>query len=249
MKNFQNCGRIVLLAILVMACNLHVTSQALDVENLTKMKSGINAGMTKIRNISTLITNPEASKPDAFLDDSWSAASIYTKDDELLSATLRFNIQKKRMEVKIYNEVRSLNVNRIYGVILNHRMFVPLKSGEDFDGTAPIYFEVLVHGELSLLNKYVLNLKKRGGSSLHPNLGTSDSYKIYKELYTCVADGHPTRLEKGKKKLSVCFGKFKHEMASFSDLNGFGYKKDKDIMVLFKHYNKLLSDKANVVED
>ncbi|MBT8229467.1 MAG: hypothetical protein KJO50_04355 [Bacteroidia bacterium] len=224
------------------------TSQSLNVEVLNKMKTEINAGMVKIRNISALITNPEASKPDAFLDDTWSAGTVYTKDNELISTMLRFNIQKKRMEVKVYNETRSLNVNRINGVVLNQRLFVPLKSGEDFDGTSPIYFEVLVNGELSLLNKFTLNLKKRGGSSLHPNLGTSDSFKIYKDLYYCVEKGNPMRLEKGKKKLLPKFGAMENEIESFADQNDFGFKKDKDIIVLFKQFNKLLPDQDNGVE-
>lgn len=226
--------------VLIVCSSVLVMGQSLDSDALNQMRGKWEQQMKKLRSNSSLIADSDRIRQDVYLTDEWVPGAVYFKDGSVISGKLKYNVQHKRVEAKLYNEVRALSINSLHGVELNQRLFIPLSSGESMDGTGSICYEVLVEGEMALLLKHNLVKYKSGGSSLLPNMGTTEAFKSEEEIYYCLNGQKVMKLKKGKKNVSPVFGQHSVTVEAFADKNDFGYKKLRDLIALFRHYNVLL---------
>jgi hypothetical protein len=214
-------------------------AQPINADALKEMTQKLNDNRTKLKEISGLIKNGNQQRDDVFLDPDWVSGLVYTTNKEFLNCSVRYNIQKNRMEIRIGNEIRNLHSNKIGGIILDENLFIPLSSNEKGDATIAGFYEVLVEGSLALIYKYSLTLHNVGGSSLLPTMGTKQEYKINKALYFCENGQKASKLKKGKKNILKLFNGNKQMLEDFADSNGFGYRKEQDLISIFKKYNEL----------
>jgi len=118
-----------------------------------------------------------------------------------------------------------------------------MASGEKNDATTAIFFEVLAEGNVALIQKYSLTLVNVGGSTLMPNMGTKQEYKVGKEFYYCIDGEKALKLKRGKKSILKIFQDNGGEMEAYAKKNDLGFRKEKDMVALFDAYNNELMSK------
>jgi len=227
----------------------NVFSQAadvIDVSILTEMSNRLDSNKARIKAISSPIELARSVVPGIYLDSEWQASTVFSKSNDLLSCSARYNIHKNRMEIKLDDGYRTLQANQINGVVIFGALFIYLSSGEESMSSIKSYYEVLSDGWMTLLKKYNLELYNTGGTSLHPNLGTQQEFRSNSVLYYAVQGQGALALKRGKKNIEQLFGDRFEDAISFAKEKGIGFKKEKDIIQLFDWYNSIqLSQNSN----
>ena len=211
----------------------------IEVEELTEMSNKIDINNNRLIDISSPLQVAKKTIKGIYLDTEWKASSVYTVNKEFLSCSARYNIYKNRIEIRIGEDVRSLHPHNIKGIAIDGDLFIYLSNGEDELSSVKNYYQVLSEGNLTLLKKYRLELHNSGGTSLHPNLGTQKEYKSSEDLYYARGGEGAFKLKRGKKNLEQLFGPKFQQLKIYADENSVGFKKEKDLIQLFDHYNSI----------
>jgi len=231
---------ICILSILIFPFSVSAQPQdVLEVETLTEMTKNIDDTATNLIDISSPLVLARKSISGIYLNSDWSPAVVYTKNKEFLNCLAKFNIYKNRMEIKLGDEFRAINKNKISGVILEGAPFIAIASGEEEDSSVMGFYEVLADGPICLLRKYKLSLHNKGGTALHPTLGTEQEYKSSHELYYCKEGEKAFKLKKGKKNILKVLSSNEEALKAYADEAGLGFRKDKDLAAMFNWYNGL----------
>jgi len=215
--------------------------ELLEVDILMQMTEKVESLSSKLKGISSPLENEKTALKGVYLNAEWSPAIVYSKSKEFLNTVARYNIHKNRMELKIDNQLRTLQIANINGIILDNTLFVPLTSGEKSDGNNLFYYKVLSDGELTLLAKHKLTLHTKGGAPMLKNIGTEKEYKSSQNLYYCEQGKKPYILKKGKKNILGLFGSHQSSMEQIADKNDLSYRKESHLISLFNRYNMLIN--------
>ena len=212
--------------------------ELLEAETIAEMSDKIESTTLMLSDVSVPLNLAKKPMKGSYLNSAWSPAVVYSKSKEFLSCVARYNIHKDRMEIKVDENLRAIQIHNINGVIIDGSLFIPLSSEEMEDGDKPRFFKVLADGNLTLLSKYKLSLHTSGGTALYANIGSAKEYRSSEELYYCQDGEKAHKLQKGKKNILQLFESKKADIEKFAKDNGLGFRKEKDLAELFDYYNK-----------
>ena len=210
----------------------------IEADELTVISNKIEDNITRLTKISAPLQVAKRTMKGIYLDSEWKSSAVYTKDNAVLNCSARFNIYKNRIEIKLGEEVRMLQANKVDAVLVNESLFIYLESGDEGLTGVRGFYEVLAEGKITLLKKYKLELYSSGGTALHPNLGNQKEYRNTQELFYGKEGEGAKKFKKGKKGMEELFGANYDKIKAFADENKIGFKKEKDLIQIFDWYNK-----------
>ena len=213
-------------------------SRPLDIDVVLDLERELISNEQKIIDISSPVALAKSQIKGIYLDPIWRSGVIFTVNGEKLTCPTRYNIHRRRIEVVLGEDTRVLHPVAINAVQIDDKVFIPLTSDEEDDGTNIIYFEVLSFGEYALLKKYRLTLHTTGGTALHTNLGSGKEYRSHTDFYYAKSGENAQRLKTGKKHIKHLVEGVVDDIESYVDENGLGYKKEKDLKLVFDWINE-----------
>ena len=181
-----------------------------------------------------------------YLDENWQKGKLITNEGELVQAECRYRIYDGEMQVKSKKgEVFAVYPNKVKAVSINEQVFIPTPFSDEFHKTKLGFFELLVHGEISLLQRYVMTKKE---ADYNPALNTGSKKEQYiteKILYYYQKNKLASKLKKTKKAIMAAFPKHKNSLSSYIKKNKLNLKKIEDQKQLFTYLNSLLNSKKS----
>lgn len=167
-----------------------------------------------------------------YLNEDWEQATIKVNTNTTVKSMARFNAYHSEIELLIDNKVSALLPAEGIAVVLNNRVFTPIKLPHK---TKPIFAERLVYGHNSLYKVYDVKINKAPSDAKLLNLESNDMVSIISDHYFIVNDKiqkMPTNKKEFKTKLPV-------EVTELAKKEKLSIKKEQDIIKLFELTNTL----------
>lgn len=187
---------------------------------------------------------------DTYLNSVWNKSTLllYEKEQLLEGYPIRYDIYADELEVKAKNGIKVLKGNKVKsfvwidsatqkpGYFINARGF---KNSDNVPATG--FFEVLTEGNMPLLKKTFIDIKK-ADYNIQFNVGSHDDKIIKKNDFYALKGTQLVEIPSSKKKLAAIFEEQDEVIEQFMKENNLSATKEAHLKILFDHYNSLLNN-------
>ncbi|HAS43541.1 MAG TPA: hypothetical protein DCS93_23880 [Microscillaceae bacterium] len=189
-----------------------------------------------------------------YLTPGWNKGKVWVeyqgKIQELDELKLRFDMGNQQLEIKVHNTISNkASVKVLYDQHVTKFEYTDGESQEkvyferckNFKTKTPMlgFFRVLYKGDkVSLLVK-IASYVQKGNEVKALGIGSANQRVIRKDAYFMTQNGKTFKIKRRKKSILKQFGDKQAQVKSYVKENKLYYKKEKDLIAIFKYYEGL----------
>lgn len=203
---------------------------------LHKAKHEIQADLDDITY--NLNTGRLKGKKVSYLDPGWQFGLLLTRQGNVRFFSGRYNLNLDAVELRMGEERKAINPNKINAILLGNRILMPLEY-ESEGSPRKGYFEVLYEGDLSLLQRHHLVYERVGSNPLVTSMGGATRFSVEETLFY-KENGNPAQiLSRGKRGLKKCMHDKEEAITQFIDEKNINVRDLDELNTVFEFYNQL----------
>jgi len=202
-------------------------------------------GLATFDNLYGIPLEPGSVLGNSYLNPDWNRTTflLYDADKMLEAYSSRYEIDQDQFEIKVAGGIKLLNGKRVKSFVWldsltrSPHYFVNAKDfkSEDNSGLRG-FFEVLTEGELTLLSRTDIVVKKPNYNE-KLDIGTRDARILKKTKFYFTAKGKIKELATNRKKLLPVFGEHANAMDEFIRKNSLSLNEPAHLKAIFENYN------------
>ena len=205
------------------------------------------SGLANTENLWGIPLEPGAVVGNAYLNPEWkrTALSLYDAEKVLKGYLTRYEIDRDQFEIKTTFGIKVLSGKKVRSFVwMDSLTKTPhfFVNGHDFKPAAGVpvtgFFEVLVEGDLTLLSRTKVVVKKPTYNQ-QLDMGNRDT-RIEKRTEFYYMDNNLLHeLPSTKKKIILVFEDHAEALQDFVKVNNLSWSEEQHLKYIFEHYNRL----------
>lgn len=182
------------------------------------------------------------------LQDLWYQGTLVLEDGETLTGELQYNLQNNVVQINLNSSVKAYSARQLFSFqvhdpdLMQERIFYALPYNVEANYKAPILFELLAEGDVSLLAREKLVTE----NIPQYDYWTGNNYyyirnRIGHDFYFGYADGKIVRYDGSKRDFFHWIKDRSEQMKGFVSQNRLRYDSKQDLIEMIDYYNSLKS--------
>ena len=183
-----------------------------------------------------------------FPGDYWHDGKVFLENDEVISGSIKYNLQLNNVNLDIKSKILTFSAKKVvrFEIIDQlsnaHRYFYSLPFALTGDYKAPVFFEVLHEGSLSLLcREKVTTETVNSPNNSYRNQRFSRTVLDYDFYYLREHDQIRSYANRRNELLSIVMKDKADQIKKFMKKNRLDSDDREDLALIFQYYNKLIN--------
>lgn len=196
--------------------------------------------------ISTIAATSLVHAQSGYASDNWYRGSIILAEGDSLSGELHYDLQNNLVQLNAGNVIKAYSARQVWSFsfydpdLMADRQFYALPYTVESNYKAPVLFELLTEGDISLLAREKLVTENvpqygYGGFGNYSYLRT----RIRRDYFMGFANGNIKNYDGTKKDLLYLLRDHASEVKKFINAHRFRYDDKRDLIQIINYYNSL----------